>query len=135
VATITRRAKLDVPADAAWRFVDRYTRCEVHMFPSLAASERQEGEYRVVTRQNGAEVWERMVGVDHDTMRAAYIIPGIPGVEHHAASMQIIDDGDGRSTVVWITDVLPDSMADALAPTFDTAFADMVAALNGCTDG
>ena len=130
MATMHKQAKLDVPAESAWRFVERYTRSEVHMFPSLASGERQEGEYRVVTQHDGSEVWERNVSVDPARMRASYTIPGIPGIEHHHASMQVVDDADGFSTIVWITDVLPDAMVDALATTYETAFADMVRSLN-----
>ena len=30
--------------------------------------------------------------------------------------MQVIDEGNGTSSLVWITDVKPDSMGDALGP-------------------
>src|SRR4051794_24467730 len=77
VGTVYKSSKLDVPAETPWRFVERYPRSDVHMFASLASSERQEGEYRVVTQHGGAEVWEPNVGVAPERMRATYTIPRI----------------------------------------------------------
>ena len=35
-------------------------------------------------------------------------------IEFHAASMQVLDAGDGNSTFVWIADVKPDEFAEPL---------------------
>ncbi len=33
-------------------------------------------------------------------------------------SMQVVDEGNGKSTFIWIADVKPDSMADELEPLY-----------------
>jgi hypothetical protein len=125
---IYKSAYIDVPAAKAWTFLERYTRSEVHMF-SNCVSERQEGEYRVVNTVDGMEIWELNVSVDNEHMRASYTIPDLLEVEHHHASMQVFDLGDGRCRVVWITDYRPHNWADEIAPFYDTLFAEMLEAI------
>jgi hypothetical protein len=130
VATIHKSAKLTAPADKVWRVIEQHQRSEVHIFPSIAESVRQEGEYRVATMPGGTEIWERIVSCDAELMRASYIVPEVPGAELTHLSMQVFDDGDGSSTIVWLIDVLPHDAAEARAGLFDAAFADLVTALN-----
>jgi hypothetical protein len=133
MATIYRTAKLDVPAEVAWDFVDRYTRSEVHAFSNCVA-ERQEADYRVVNTVDGMEIWERNVTVDSERMRAVYAIPDFPGgAEHHQAEMRIDRGTDGSATLVWITDMLPDELAEAMAENYDQLMTDLVQAINNHT--
>lgn len=71
---------------------------------------RLEGESRVVTFANGAVVRELIVDVDDKARRLAYAVVEWQ-TTHHNASFQVFPDGDG-SRVVWITDLLPNQMAD-----------------------
>ena len=41
------------------------------------------------------------------------MIDGPLGSTHHNASAQVLDEGDGRSRFVWVTDVLPDALGAA----------------------
>jgi hypothetical protein len=129
VATVHFSAHLDVPADVAWDFIDRYSRSEVHVF-SVCSGERQEGDTRVVVLADGSEVRERNVTVDAVRRRAVYTVPGLAGVEHHQAEMRVLEDPDGKVVLEWTTDVLPDSYADLLRDVYCSMFAELVAALN-----
>ncbi|HUJ66917.1 MAG TPA: SRPBCC family protein [Acidimicrobiales bacterium] len=130
MATVYHSATLNVSADVAWDFIDRYSRSEVHMF-SVCAGERQDGDTRVVILSDGSEVRERNVTVDADRMRAVYTVPGLPGIEHHQAEMRVVMASDGTATLVWCTDVLPDSYAELLRGVYPSMFEEMVAAVNG----
>ena len=130
MACIYKSAALSVPADVAWGVIERYTRSAVHVFPSLSTGERQEGDYRIVTMPDGNEVHELNVSIDPTLRRSAYTIPGIPGVEHHHAVMQVVEDAEGKATLIWATDVRPDEMASALAPMFDIGFPELLEAVN-----
>lgn len=78
---------------------------------SLAGNKR---ECKLAT---GADLSETILGIDEEHRRVAYTITASPfPIESHAASMQVIDAGDGRSVFRWITDVTPDEMADGLSP-------------------
>jgi len=130
MASIHFTAHLEVPAEVAWDFLDRYTRSEVHMF-SACVAERQEGEYRVVTLADGTEVGERNVTVDPGRMRAVYTVPGLAGAEHHQAEMRVDVGDDGRATLVWTTDILPGDLAPQMADTYSVLFSEMLVAVNG----
>jgi len=130
LATVFHSATLNVSADVAWDFIDRYSRSEVHIF-SVCAGERQDGDTRVVILSDGSEVRERSVTVDGGRMRAVYTVPGLPGVEHHQAEMRVLTAPDGTATLEWCTDVLPDSYAELLRGVYPSMFEEMVAAVNG----
>ncbi|MCD4524249.1 SRPBCC family protein [Nocardioides sp. cx-173] len=129
MAGITHSERLSVPPSAAWGFVERYTRSEVHIFSSCVG-ERQDGEYRIVTLADGSEVAERNVTVDPERMRAVYTVPGLLGAEHHHAEMRILEDTDGGATLTWTIDVLPHELADRLGDTYAVLFGELVEAVN-----
>ncbi|HEY1933701.1 MAG TPA: hypothetical protein VGG99_16940 [Acetobacteraceae bacterium] len=74
-----------------------------------------EGDVRVVTFADGRVVPERIVGIDDTRRRMAYAAVGVPERKHHNASFQVFSNGVGASRLVWITDVLPDTLADVFA--------------------
>ena len=129
MACIYRSAPLKASAAAAWKVLDRYTRSEVLVFPSMCSAVRQEGDYRIVTTPAGVEVPELNISVNPELRRAAYTIPGVPGAEHHHAVMEITEDGAGKATLVWVTDVRPDEIAVQMAPMYDVLFAELTAAV------
>lgn len=129
LSSIYRSADLDVSADAAWDFIERYTRSEVHVF-SLCVAERQEAEYRVVTLADGREVWERNVTVDPAHRRATYTVPGLNGAEHHQAEMRVEVGQHGKARLIWVTDYLPHEIAEERVTSYDTLFAELVTAVN-----
>jgi hypothetical protein len=129
MASIYCAARLDVPADVAWDYLDRFTRAEVLPFSSSAAG-RSEGEYRVVTMRGGHEIWERNVTVDPIRRRTSYTIEGLNGAEHHHAEMRVDVGTDDAVTLVWDTDYLPHELADQRAASYAVLFDELVAAVN-----
>lgn len=129
MATIFYASPVQVTPAVAWDFLDRYTRSEVHAF-SVCVGERQEGDARIVTLVDGTEVRERNVTVDPERMRAVYTVPGLMGAEHHQAEMRVVADSDGRATLEWCTDIVPDELADLLREPYATMFAELLGAVN-----
>jgi hypothetical protein len=129
MATIYHSARLSVPADVAWDFLEKYTRGEVHAF-SACVAERQEGDYRVVTLADGTDVPERNVTVDAVLMRAVYTVPGLLGCQHHQAEMRVLEDTNGSATLEWITDILPAELATSLTGAYNPMFLELVDAIN-----
>jgi hypothetical protein len=75
---------------------------------------------REVTFSSGAVAREYLVSSDDSTMRLAYTVTDSPmGSSHHNASAQIVGDRGGSCRFVWVTDVLPDSLADRTADLMD----------------
>lgn len=87
---------------------------------------------RVVTFANGAVVRELIVDVDHDRRRLAYAaVEGPLGSTHHNASFEVVDEPDGGTLLVWVTDVLPDDVAPAVEGMMDQGVAAMQRTLDG----
>ena len=127
MGSIYHSARLDVPADVAWDYLDRFTRAEVIPF-SAAGRGRREGEYRVVTMPGGHEIWERNVTVDPVRRRTSYTITGLNGAEHHHAELRVDVGPDDAVTLVWVTDYLPHELADQRAAGYAALFDELVAA-------
>ncbi len=68
-------------------------------------------EARVVTFGNGLVARELIVDVDDQVRRLVWAVVGSPRLTHHNASLQVFEEGAGRSRVVWIADLLPDEVA------------------------
>ena len=69
---------------------------------------------------------ETIMSIDDEHKRVAYTITDSPfPIEAHAASMQVTDAGDGKSTFHWITDVKPDEMADGIGPMLEGEISNM----------
>ncbi len=83
----------------------------------VIAKSSADGDQRSCTMADGAELTETIISIDDDHQRVAYTITDSPfPIQAHAASMQVSDAGDGKSTFQWITDVKPDELASALGP-------------------
>lgn len=77
----------------------------------------------VDTRLHG-DVRERIVDIGDRVRRLNYsIVGGRP--THHIASIQVVDDGGGRSRIVWITELLPDTLAELFGGLMDQGCASM----------
>lgn len=84
---------------------------------NIIAESSLDGDQRTCTMADGAVLSETILAVDDDNRRVAYTITESPfPIEAHAASMQVFDAGNGRSTFRWITDLKPDALADGLGP-------------------
>ena len=129
MASIYCAEKLDVPADVAWDYLDRFSRAEVLPFSSSAAG-RREGEYRVITMPGGQEIRERIVTIDPVRRRTSYTITGLNDAEHHHAEMRVDVDSDNKVTLVWVTDYLPHELAEQRAAGYAVLFAELVTAVN-----
>jgi hypothetical protein len=75
---------------------------------------RLEGDSRLVTFANGVTVRERIIDVDDAARRLAYSVVEWQATHHHA-TFQVYAEGERRSRIVWVADLLPHD----LAPTVD----------------
>lgn len=115
MSTIYLERTLGVSADELWQQV-RDVGGVSNMLNVIAASSL-DGDQRRCEMGDGAMLAETIFCVDDEHHRVGYTITDSPfPIEHHAASMQVFDEGDGRSTFRWVTDVKPDAMADGLGP-------------------
>ncbi|MEV6368095.1 SRPBCC family protein [Micromonospora musae] len=115
MATVSVEVTVDVPAHRVWEAIADVGAVHRRLLPGRVADARIEGDVRILTMPDGAQVRELILAVDHRIRRMAYaVVEGqrLPLTYHHAA-FQVLDEGD-HSRLVWLTDVLPHAMADAV---------------------
>lgn len=92
-----------------------------------------EGNSRTVTFANGLVARERIITVDEEHRRLVYSIVG-GQASHHNAFFQLFPAPDGKTRILWVTDLLPDHLREpigqmvelgcaAIQRTLETSFA------------
>ena len=110
MASIRKEILIDAHPDDVWSAVRDVGAVHRRLVPGLVVDVRLEGSARVVTFASGAVVRELIVDVDDEARRLAYA--SVEGrTTHHNASIQVFGDREGRTRLVWITDLLPDELA------------------------
>jgi hypothetical protein len=125
MASIHKDISLDARPDDVWAAVADFGAVHQRLNPGFVVDCRLEGNTRIVTFHNGNVVPEEFVDCDEARRRLAYAIVGREGVKHYNGSVQVFGDGDGRSRIVWIIDVLPNEIAPYIASQMDLAAAAM----------
>ncbi|MEJ5254807.1 MAG: SRPBCC family protein [Acidimicrobiales bacterium] len=130
MASIRYHARIDRAPDEVWALVSDAGGLEA-WFPGVDAC-RFDGEVRTVSTM-GMEIEERVVLCDPELRRFQYSIVGGPMVpEHHLATVDVLEDGDG-SLLVYACDVRPDELVPLLAPVYAAATDAVKAHLEGGT--
>jgi Polyketide cyclase / dehydrase and lipid transport len=114
MATVRVEIVIDADPGHVWNAVADVGAVHERLLPGRVAGARIEGDVRILTMPWGAEIRELIVAIDHETRRIAYAVQDGQRMvlSHHHASFQVADEGEGRSRLVWITDVLPHDRAD-----------------------
>jgi carbon monoxide dehydrogenase subunit G len=124
MATIYKEILLAAEPDDVWAAIRDVGAVHTRLMPGVLVDTRMDGDARVVTFASGLEVRERIVTIDDDARRLAYASVG-GRATHHNASFQVFANGQGRTRLVWITDVLPDELAGPIAATVAHCSADL----------
>jgi hypothetical protein len=109
MASIHKDISLDARPDDVWAAVRDYGAVHQRVAPGFVTDCKLDGDSRIVTFANGNVAQELLVTLDDSRMRLVYAVVS-PRVKQHSASIQIFADGEGRSRMVWIADVLPDEI-------------------------
>ena len=111
MASIRKEIEIDAPAEQVWAAIRDIGAVHTRLAQEFVVDTKLDGDSRLVTFANGEVVRERIVDVDDRARRLAYAV-----VEwrttHHNASFQVIPDGRERCRLVWITDLLPNTLAE-----------------------
>ena len=128
MATIIKDILIDAPVDAVWDAVADFGAVHRRFAPGFVTDVELIPGARMVTFGDGSVVKELFLGVDHERRRIAYSIDN-ERLAHHNASFQVLDEGAGRSRLVWTVDVLPDAMAAYLSERMDAGLVSAKATL------
>ena len=130
MATIWKEVPVDAPLDEVWSSVRDVGRAHERLFPGVLTAVRLEQGVRDVTFADGMKVREPIVTIDDAHHRVAWTVEGGP-LAHHNASLQVLEDGRGKSKILWITDILPDAAAPSIQAIIDRGAEAMGATLSG----
>ena len=129
MATLRETLDLHAPARIVWDAVRDVGALHTKLVRGFVRDTRMEEGARVVTFVNGMTVREEIVGVDDDTRRLAYAIPG-DRFRHYQGTVEVNDEGAG-SRLVWTIDLLPDEHAAGVRVLMQQGAAAMRATLDG----
>ena len=116
MASIRREALIQADPAAVWDAVRDVGAVHTRVAPGFLTACCMEDAplARVVSFANGLVARELIVDVDDAAQRLVWAVVG-GRLTHHNASMQVLADGQGRSRVVWIADLLPHELARQIA--------------------
>ena len=110
MASIRKEFLIAARADDVWDAVRDFGAVHTRLAPGFVTDTRLDGDARIVTFANGMVAREQLVDCDEARRRLVYAIAN-ERVSHYSASVQVIADGDTRSRLIWIVDVLPNEIA------------------------
>jgi len=113
IASIRHEIVVALHPELVWDAVRDVGAVHLRLLPGRVRDTEVHGDVRTLVMPDGHVVRELIVDVDDETRRLAYaVIDGArPPLRHHHASLQVLAEGDGHSRLVWVTDVLPSSLA------------------------
>ena len=128
MASIRKEIPLNVPAAEVWDAVRDVGALHHRLVKGFVTDTKLEGDARIVTFANGMVAKELIVDLD-DTARRLVWSARSDRLTHHNASAQVFADGDERSVLVWIADVLPNEVAGHIRAMMDDGARAMKATL------
>ena len=109
MASIHKELEINAPAEDVWDAVRDIGAVHTRLARQFVIDTQLDGDSRLVTFANGEDVRERIVTMDDHARRLVYAVVDWR-TTHHNASFQVVP-GDTGCRLVWITDLLPDSLA------------------------
>jgi carbon monoxide dehydrogenase subunit G len=119
MASIRKEIPIDARPEKVWDAIRDVGALHERLVPGFVVDTQLEDGARVVTFGNGVVARELIVDLDDAARRLVWAVVGSPRLTHHNASVQVFADGDRRSRVVWIADVLPNEIAGYMAGLLD----------------
>jgi carbon monoxide dehydrogenase subunit G len=110
MASIHRELVVETTPGRVWDAIRDVGAIHKRLAPGFVVDTRLEEGARIVTFGNGVVARELIVDVDEAARRLAWSVVG-GRMTHHNASLQVFADGERRSRVVWIADLLPNELA------------------------
>ncbi|WP_339035825.1 SRPBCC family protein [Bradyrhizobium symbiodeficiens] len=110
MASIHNDIPLNASARDVWDAVRDFGALHERLAPGFVTACALDGVARIVTFANGSVAREILVDCDDARQRLVYAISN-ERLKHYGASVQVIADGERRSRLVWIIDMLPNELA------------------------
>jgi carbon monoxide dehydrogenase subunit G len=121
MASIYKDIPVNARPDDVWDAVRDFGAVHRRLGPGFAVDCKLDGSARIVTFHNGNVAREEFVDCDEARRRLVYAILANERVKHYSASVQVFADGEARSRITWIVDVLPNEVAPYVSGQMDLA--------------
>ena len=128
MASIHRDIPIDARPGDVWAAVRDFGAVHRRLAPGFVLDARLDGEARIVTFANGTIARELLVDCDDSSQRLVYAVIS-ERVKHYNASVQVTADGEARSRLIWIVDLLPNEIAPYIGGQMEQAVLAMTKAL------
>jgi hypothetical protein len=109
MASIYKEFIVNTSPQFVWEAVKDVGAVHARLAQGFVTDTKLEGDTRTVTFANGFVVQEQVVAIDNEVRRFVYRSVG-GRASHHNAFFQIFPTPDGKSKVLWVTDLLPEEM-------------------------
>src|SRR6267154_5973225 len=106
MASIHKEILIDASPDHVWDALRDFGALHTRLVPGFVTDTKLDGDARIVTFANGTVAREILVDCDDAKRRLVYAVVS-ERVKQHSASVQVVADGEARSRLIWIVDVLP----------------------------
>jgi Polyketide cyclase / dehydrase and lipid transport len=120
MASVHKDIPIDAHPDDVWDAVRDFGAVHRRLAPGFVTDAQLDGDARVVTFANGTVARELLVDCDDARRRLVYAVVS-ERVKHYSASVQVAADGEARSRLIWIVDVLPNEIATYIEAQMDQA--------------
>src|SRR4051812_1237787 len=120
MASIHKDILIDANSNDVWDAVRDFHAVHQRLVPGFVLDSRPEGDARVVTFANGTAARELLVDCDDARRRLVYAVIS-ERLKQHSASVQVLPEGDARTRLVWIVDLLPNEIAPYIEAQMDQA--------------
>src|SRR5882757_9508315 len=120
MASIHKDILIDANSNDVWDAVRDFHAVHQRLVPGFVLDSRPEGDARIVTFANGTVARELLVDCDDERRRLVYAVIS-ERVKQHSAAVQVFSDGEARSRLSWIVDVLPHDVAPYIDGQMDQA--------------
>jgi carbon monoxide dehydrogenase subunit G len=130
MASIHKEIAVNARPERVWDAIRDVGAVHKRLAPGFVTDTRLEGDARVVTFASGLVARELIVDLDDQARRLVWSVVGSK-MTHHNASLQVFPDGEARSRVVWIADLLPNELRGYIGGMIEQGMATMKKTLDG----
>ena len=113
MATVRKEILTTAHPDAAWDAIRAVDSLHTRLVRGFVTDTKMEGDVRVVTFLNGMVVREPIISIEEKHRRLAWAAIG-GKLSHYNASVQVFNGENGGSRILWIADLLPNEMEEAI---------------------
>jgi hypothetical protein len=120
MASIHKDILIDAHPNDVWDAVRDFGAVHQRLATGFVLDSRLDGDARIVTFANGTVARELPVDCDDARRRLVYAVIS-ERMKQHSASVQVFAEGDAKTRLVWIVDVLPNEIAPYIDAQMDQA--------------